>query len=73
MAMLCGAPNKYISINPLTVNVTGYCRLHGRVAGHIPFASLGSHTHTNRLRTSGPHGPVVLAGFGFDDASSRRT
>jgi len=26
------------------VNTIGYCHLHGRVADHIPFATLGSRT-----------------------------
>ena len=36
--------NKAISISTFTVNITYYCRLHGSVAGHIPFDTLGSDT-----------------------------
>jgi hypothetical protein len=35
---------KGISISSFTVNITDCYRFHGSVAGHIPFATLGSHT-----------------------------
>jgi hypothetical protein len=40
--MLCTAQEQALtSINSITVNITGYCRFRGRVAGHIPFANEG--------------------------------
>jgi len=38
---------KVISINWFTVNITGCRRFQSRVAGHKPFAALGTHAHTH--------------------------
>jgi hypothetical protein len=32
------------SMSSFTVTITDYCRCHGRIARHMPFATLGSHT-----------------------------
>jgi hypothetical protein len=45
VAILCAVHEQALtSINSITVNTTGYCRLHGWVVGHIPFATEGQ-TH----------------------------
>jgi hypothetical protein len=35
---------KAISIRSFTVNIADCCSFHGRVAGHVPSATSGSHT-----------------------------
>ena len=53
--MLCTVQEQVLtSINSITVNITGYCRFHGRVAGHITFA--------NEVRT---HDSLVTAALGI--------
>jgi len=42
---------KGININLFIANITGYCIFHGKIADHIPFATIG-YTH-KRLGTAG--------------------
>jgi len=40
--MYCAVQEQALtSNNSITVNIIGYCRFHGRVAGHIPSANEG--------------------------------
>lgn len=51
MAILYSVQEKELVISSFIVNITNYCLFRGRVAGHIRFAALGSHTR-KRLGTA---------------------
>jgi hypothetical protein len=37
-------PRKYITLSSFILSISDSCRFHARVAGHILFVTLGSHT-----------------------------